>query len=144
MWYQVLLTLSSYVPVLSRDLGSHLPRCCVFSRLPRQVVYDFTINALKAQRDRPPLSDKEDQASQPSSASGNGNGNLSVTLRKGQVLHCPDRDWFGFGLLWHFIQVRPIRRFCLWLGGEAIHCLGRIRRIVRRKLHLQWSSQRRP
>lgn len=24
-----------------------------------------------------------------------------------QVMHSPERDWFGFGVLWRYIQVRP-------------------------------------
>ena len=48
-----------------------------------------------------------------SAAAATGGGGGAGYARKGQVAHCPDREWFGFGLLWQFIQVGRIRVFVL-------------------------------
>ena len=97
-----------------------------------QIVHDFTLNALRAQRERPPQAPPKGGAgpSEPGggasgggneamevssngsggAGAGNSNGGSGVALgsglgkRRGQVMHCSDRDWFGFGVLWQFLQ----------------------------------------
>lgn len=45
----------------------------------------------------------------PSSNNTTNNGGAAAAAaaaaRRGQVVHCPDRDWYGFGLLWQYLQV---------------------------------------
>ncbi|CAM9392761.1 unnamed protein product, partial [Chrysoparadoxa australica] len=108
------------VPHLSPYLRLYLFRC--MARLPYhkyteqsvQLLYDYTVTTLDAQRDGGINSEHASGSGSGGGEEGPGGHSTSKQqegIRKGQVVHSPERDWLAYGLLWKFVQD----------GGNTVH-----------------------